>query len=96
MSAIISESKRMELICAFLKTGKQPEGFKITETKNGKYRLSRVKTDKEALESKRKRLQKSIDEIDDELKKLNESHEPKEDSPDVSASQVEKPIEEVK
>lgn len=93
MAAIISESKRMELICAFLKTGKQPEGFKITETKNGKYRLSRVKTDKEALEAKRKCYQKKLDEIDDELKKLNE---PKEDSPDVSALQVEKPIEEVK
>ena len=94
MATIISESKRMELICAFLKTGKQPDGFKITETKNGKYRLSRVKTDKEALEAKRKRLQKSIDEIDDELKKLNGLQE--QESSDVSASQVEKPIEEVK
>ena len=69
----------MELICEFIKTGKQPDGFKITETKNGKYRLTKTKTDKEALEAKRKRLQKSMDVIDEELKKLNEQNEPSEE-----------------
>ena len=73
MSETIKDSQRLELICEFLKTGKQPDGFKITETKSGKYRLTRTKTNKEALEAKRKRLQKSIDEIDEELKKFNES-----------------------
>ena len=69
----------MELICEFIKSGKQPEGFKITETKNGKYRLSRVKNGKEVLEAKRKLYQKKLEEIDDELKKLNEPEEPKEE-----------------
>ena len=69
----------MELICEFIKSGKQPEGFKITETKNGKYRLSRVKNGKEVLEAKRKSYQKKLEEIDDELKKLNEPEEPKEE-----------------
>ena len=68
----IKDSKRMELICEFIKTGKQPDGFIITETKNGKYRLTRTKNEKEALEAKRQRLQKSIDSIDAELKKFEE------------------------
>ena len=72
MSAKVKDAKRMELICEFIKTGKQPDGFKITETKAGKYRLERAKNNKEALEAKRKRLQKNIDDIDEELKKFNE------------------------
>ena len=79
MADNIKDSKRMELICEFIKSGKQPEGFKITETKNGKYRLSRVKNGKEVLEAKRKSYQKKLEEIEDELKKLNEPEEPKEE-----------------
>ena len=62
----------MKLICEFIKSGKQPEGFTITETKNGKYRLSKVKSQKEVLEAKRKRLQQNIEAIDAELKKFDE------------------------
>ena len=62
----------MDLICEFLKTGKQPEGFKITETKTGKYRLTRIRDPKEELEAKRQRLLKSIEDVDNELKKLDE------------------------
>ena len=62
----------MELICEFIKSGKQPDGFKITETKNGKYRLTRVKNEKEVLETKRSRYQKKLEDIDIELKKLKE------------------------
>ena len=72
MSGNIKDSQRMEMICEFIKSGKQPDGFKITETKNGKYRLSRIKNGKEVLEAKRKRLQKSIEDIDAELKKYDE------------------------
>ena len=62
----------MELICEYIKTKQQPEGFKITETKTGKYRVSKVKTEKEILEAKRQRLTKSLEDIDGQLKKLNE------------------------
>ena len=62
----------MELICEFLKTGKQPEGFKITETKTGKYRLTKIRNEKDVLEAKKKRLQKSLESIDNELKKFDE------------------------
>ena len=82
MADKVKDSKRMELICEYIKSGKQPDGFKITETKNGKYRLSRIKTEKEALEERRKKLQKTIEGIDAELKKFEE---PK---------QEEKPVEE--
>ena len=73
MTENIKDSKRMELICQFLKTGNQPEGFKITETKTGKYRLTKVKDEKEVLETKRKRLMKSLEIIETELKKFDES-----------------------
>ena len=72
MTETIKDSKRMELICEFIKSGKQPNGFTITETKNGKYRLTRVKSQKEVLEARRKRLQKNIEDIDAELKKFEE------------------------
>ena len=72
MTDNVKDSKRMELICEFLKTGKQPEGFKITETKTGKYRLTKIRSEKEVLEAKRKRLQKSLENIDNELKKFDE------------------------
>ena len=72
MTEKVKDSKRMDLICEFIKTGKQPEGFTITETKNGKYRLTRTKSQKEVLEAKRQRLQKSIEEIDNELKKFEQ------------------------
>ena len=75
MTDKVKDSKRMELICEFIKTGKQPDGYTIIETKNGKYRLSKQKNQKEVLEAKRNRLQKSINEIDNELKKLEEQEE---------------------
>ena len=71
MTENIKDSKRMELICEFIKSGKQPEGYKITETKTGKYRVVKVKPEREVLEAKRQRLQKAIDGIDEQLKKLD-------------------------
>ena len=71
MTENIKDSKRMELICEFIKTGKQPEGYKITETKTGKYRLTKQKTEKEALETRRQRLQKALENIEEQMKKLD-------------------------
>lgn len=72
MADTIKESERMKLICEFLKTGQQPEGFKVTETKTGKYRLVRAKNNRQVLEERRKRIQKNLDDINAELKKLDE------------------------
>ena len=77
MTENIKDSKRMELICEFIKTGKQPEGYTIKETKSGKYRVAKVKPEKEVLEEKRKRFQKAIDGIDEQLKKLDNPPEEK-------------------
>ena len=66
----VSDAKRMELICSFIKTGQQPEGFKITETKAGKYRLTRTRTQKEALKAERERLKKRLQTLEEELSKL--------------------------
>ena len=75
MTDNIKDSKRMELICEFIKTGKQPEGYKITETKSGKYRLTKLKTTRETLEAKRSRLQKALEGIDNQLKELDKPTE---------------------
>ena len=77
MTDNIKDSKRMELICEFIKTGKQPEGYKITETKTGKYRLTKVKSEKEVLEARRSRLQKTLEGIDNQLKELDKPTEEK-------------------
>ena len=76
MAEQIKDSKRMELICEFIKTGKQPEGYKITETKTGKYRLTKVKTEKETLEAKRQRLTKQLEEVDAQLEKFGSTDKP--------------------
>ena len=76
MTEQIKDSKRMELICEFIKTGKQPEGYKITETKTGKYRLTKVKSEKETLEAKRQRLTKALEEVDGQLKKFESTDKP--------------------
>ena len=78
MTDNIKDSKRMELICEFIKSGKQPEGYKITETKTGKYRLTKLISEKEELEAKRSRLQKALDVID---KQLTELVKPTEEKP---------------
>ena len=83
----VKDSKRMELICEFLKSGKQPEGFIITETKNGKYRLSKVKTNKEVLEARKKCYQKKLDEIDVELKKFEEQEQKQEEEKEQEQEQ---------
>ena len=74
-SAKISDSKRMELICEFIKSGKQPEGFKIVETSSGQYRVSQIKSEREELEAKRAKAQKQIEAIEARLKELDKPNE---------------------
>ena len=75
MTQKVSESERMKMICEFIKTGKQPEGFKVVETKNGKYRLSKVKDERQVLEIKRTRLQQELSLIDDKLKEFEKQEQ---------------------
>lgn len=71
MSGKLSDSKRMELICEFIKSGKQPEGYKIVEASNGQYRVSVIRSEKEVLEAKRAKAAKLIESIDARLKELS-------------------------
>ena len=80
MSSKLNDSKRMELICEFIKSGNQPEGFKIVETSKGQYRVSKVKTERETLIEKRNRAHKLIESIDARLKELDEPKEVVEDT----------------
>ena len=75
-SVKLSDSRRMELICEFIKTGKQPEGYRIAETSNGQYRVSQIKSERETLEAKRAKAQKTIEDIDARLKELGKSDKP--------------------
>lgn len=74
-SVKLSDGKRMELICEFIKTGKQPEGFNIVETSNGQYRVSQIKSERETLEAKRAKAQKMIEKIDARLKELDKPND---------------------
>ena len=71
MTSKLSDSKRMELICEFIKTGQQPDGYKIVETESGQYRVSAIKNEREVLEAKRLKAQKLIESIDAKLKELS-------------------------
>ena len=74
-SAKLSDSKRMELICEFIKTNKQPDGFIIRETSSGQYRVSQVKSEREILVAKKAKAQKLIESIDAKLKELDKPPE---------------------
>ena len=74
-SVKLSDSKRMDLICEFIKTGKQPEGYNIVEGKNGSYRISQVKNEREQLEAKRVKLQKQIEAINARLIELDKPND---------------------
>ena len=70
-SVKLSDSKRMELICEFIKTGKQPDGYKIVETSNGQYRVSQIRSEREVLEAKRAKAQKLIESINARLNEMD-------------------------
>ena len=73
MSARIKDTERTKLIAEFIKSGKSPEGFEIKEDKNGKYRVRRLKSQKEQLETKRDRLKKQLEELEAELKNIDDN-----------------------
>ena len=68
----IKDTERIKLIAEYIKTKQQPDGYVIREMKNGQYRVSRAKTDREILEQKRERLQRQLDEINKKVKELDD------------------------
>ena len=75
MTTRIKDGKRMAIIAEFIKTGKSPDGFKVIEIKENKYRVQKIKNEREALEAKKERLQKKLDEINKQLETKEEKKE---------------------
>ena len=78
MTTRIKDGKRLAIIAEFIKTGKSPDGFKVVEVGDNKYRVQRIKSEREALEAKKERLQKKLNEINKQLETKEEKKEEEE------------------
>ena len=77
----LKPQERLKIITEYVRTGKVREGYKITESKEGKYRVSVVRDEKDALVKKRAKLVKKLAALD---KLIEESNSTKE-QPDVNS-----------
>ena len=89
MSIRLRDSERTKLIAEFIRTGKSPDGYEITVNESSKYKVRRIKPKHELLESKRDRLKKQLEQIELELKAIQESKQDdnKDDNKDDSSSE---------
>ena len=71
MSTRLRDSERTKLIAEFIRTGKSPAGYEITECKGSKYKVRKLKSKQEMLESKRDRLRKQLESVETELHSLD-------------------------
>ena len=60
----LKPQERLKIITEYVRTGKMREGYKITESKEGKYRVSAVRDEKNALIKKRAKLVKKLAAVD--------------------------------
>ena len=60
----LKPQERLKIITEYVRTGKMREGYKITESKEGKYRVSAVRDEKNALIKKRAKLVKKLAVLD--------------------------------
>ena len=77
----LKPQERLKIITEYVRSGKVREGYKITESKEGKYRVSVVRDEKDALVKKRAKLVKKLAALD---KLIEESNSAKE-QPDVNS-----------
>lgn len=63
----LKPQERLKIITDYIKTGKAKDGYKITETVDGKYRVSVIKTERDILLKQRAKLAKKIAEIDAQI-----------------------------
>ena len=68
MSSRIKDSLRTKLIAEYIRTGKSPEGYEITENEQSKYRVRKIKSRLELLEEKQVRLAKQLKQVEEDLK----------------------------
>ena len=60
----LKPQERLKIITEYVRSGKVREGYKITESKEGKYRVSVVRDEKDALVKKRAKLVKKLAALD--------------------------------
>ena len=60
----LKPQERLKIIAEYIRTGNMREGYKITESKEGKYRVSVVRDEKDALIKKRAKLVKKLAALD--------------------------------
>ena len=60
----LKPQERLKIITEYVRSGKVREGYKITESKEGKYRVSVVRDEKDALVKKRAKLVKKLASLD--------------------------------
>lgn len=60
----IKDKDRLAIIAEYIKTGVAKDGFSVTEAKDGKYRVRRIKSDVDKLNTKRDRLKKRLEEVE--------------------------------
>jgi len=70
MTTRLKDSIRTKLIAEYIRTGKSPEGYEITENDASKYKVRKIKSQLEILQSKKDKLKKQIETIEEELKKI--------------------------
>ena len=63
----IKASERLAIISEYIKTGSCRDGYSISETKDGKYRIRRVASEHDKLIAKRDKLRKQLESIESEI-----------------------------
>ena len=91
MSTRLRDSERTKLIAEFIRTGKSPAGYEITECKGSKYKVRKLKSKQEMLESKRDRLRKQLESVETELHSLDNNNDNNNDTNNDNTSDNDEP-----
>ena len=67
----IKASERLAIISEYIKTGSCRDGYSISETKDGKYRIRRVASEHDKLIAKRDKLRKQLESIESEFSRTS-------------------------
>ena len=67
----IKASERLAIISEYIKTGSCRDGYSISETKDGKYRIRRVASEHDKLIAKRDKLRKQLESIESEIASIS-------------------------
>ena len=79
----LKPSERLTMIAEFIKSGKCPDGYSITEPRDGKYCIRKVPCELDKLKAKRERLRRQLESVEKALKDSESSTSDKEDVVEV-------------